>query len=38
MPLTLGVLVISVWGNVLTGLGPEDPWLPGADRLTSVQV
>ena len=38
MPLTLGVLVISVCGNVLTGFGPEDPWLSGADRFTSFQV
>lgn len=25
-------------GNVLTGVSPEDPWLPGADRLAPFQV
>lgn len=26
------------WGDVLTGAGPEDPWLSGADCLAPLQV
>lgn len=36
--LILWGVVFSLWGDVLTGAGPEDPWLPGADRLAPLQV
>lgn len=38
--LTVGVVVLlfSFWGNVLTGAGPEDPCLSGANRFAPLQV
>lgn len=32
-----GWCFLFAW-NVLTGVSPEDPWLPGADRLAPLQV